>query len=87
MSCLISQKVALEKWLQTSEMKIVNQKRSSQNIPLKSIDSFVIIAKTSSSITLSPTGIVLKVTLISRDKACGLTNSKKGNIWDTFTKV
>ena len=44
---------------------------------LKSFDKFVIIAKTSSSITLSPTGISLIVIPISTGIACGLTVGNK----------
>ena len=44
---------------------------------LKSFDTFVIIATTSSSITLSLTGIGLIVIPISAATACGLSNGNK----------
>ena len=44
---------------------------------LKSFDAFVIVAKTSSSVTLTFTGIGLMVILISTGIACGLAISKK----------
>ena len=46
-------------------------------ILLKSFDSFVIIATTSSSITLSLTGIGLIVILISTALACALSIGNK----------
>ena len=44
---------------------------------LKSFDTIVILATSSSSITLSLTGIALIVIPISTGIACGLTTSKK----------
>ena len=58
-------------------MKIVNQKRYKNykilSTILKTVDSFVIIAITSSSVTLSLTGFGLLVIPISSGFACGLT--------------
>ena len=53
------------------------RKRKMLTTLLKSFDTFIIIARTSSSITLSPTGIGLIVTPISTCIACRLTISNK----------
>ena len=63
-------------------MKSINRKRNIRKykilaIVLKSLDKFVNFATTSSSITLSLTGICLIVIPILAGIACGLTISNK----------
>ena len=66
-----------------SEKKYENYKRVTTI--LKSIDTFVIIATTSSSITLSLTGLGLTLIPTSSSIACGLTISNK-KIYETIMR-
>ena len=72
----------LKKRLHNSKIKTVNQKRNLKKYKtittvLKSFDTIVIVATTSSSITLSPIGLRLIVIPVSTSIACGLTISNK----------
>ena len=73
--------ILLKKWLHTSKTKTTNQKRyknyKTSNTVLESLDSIIIIAATSTSITLSITGIGLIVLPISAGIAGGLSLGKK----------
>ena len=71
----------MKKWLPTSKIKTTNPKRKIKNQKtlttiLKSIDTFVFIATTSSCITLSLTGNGLVPLPLSTAKACGLSIGK-----------
>ena len=79
---LITQSTLLKKRLHTSKTKTINQKRNIKNIKhkntiLESVDSVVIIGATSTSITLSITGIGLIVLPKSAGIACTLSIGNK----------
>ena len=73
--------LTLKKRVHISKPKTINQKRDKKYKTiitiLKSFDTFVIIATTSSSITLSLTGIGLIVIAISTASACALSIGNK----------
>ena len=82
LTVLITPIIPLKKGLHTSKVKIINPKRTIKKyktltIILKSFDTFVIIATTSSSITLSLTGIGLIAILIPTATACGSSISNE----------
>ena len=79
---MITISTTLKEWLLTSEIKTtkpekIYKKDETLFTILKSFDTFVIIATTSSSVTLSLTEIGLIAIPISTAAACGLLNSKK----------
>ena len=67
----------MKKWLHTSKTKIINKKKSkkikTRDTVLESVVSIIINGPTSSSVTLSITGIGLIVFLISAGIACTLS--------------
>ena len=73
--------ITLKKWCHTSKTKTINQKRNQKKKLLttliKPFDTFVIIATTSSTFTVSVTGIGLKVIPTSAAVACGISTSNK----------
>ena len=73
--------ITLKKLLHISKTKTTNQKKyknyKTLNTVLESVDSIVIIAATSTSITLSITGIGLIVLPMSAGIACGLSLANK----------
>ena len=60
-----------------NKTKKINRKYKTLTTKLKSFDTFVIIAATSSSITLSLTGTGLNVILITTATACWLSIGSK----------
>ena len=54
---------------------------------LKRVDTFVINAKTSKTLTLFVTSLELTLTPISTGIACGLTMNKKGFIKENYEKI
>ena len=79
LTVLITISTTLRKWLPISKIKTINQKRDIKilNTILESVDSVVIIAATSASITLSITGIGLIILPISAGIACTLSLGNK----------
>ena len=78
---LITTSTILKRWLHTSKTKIIYQKKYKKyktiTTILKSIDTFDIIATTSTCITLSITGIGLIAIPISAATVCGLSITNK----------
>ena len=82
LTVLIFISTILKKWLLTSKTKNNKSKKKYKNYKtlntvLESVDSIVIIAATSTSITLSVTGIGLIVSPITAGIACGLSLGNK----------
>ena len=82
LTVLLTILITLKKSLHISKTKTINLKRNKKNYKtlntvLESVDSIVIIAATSTSITLSITGVGLIILPISAGIACGLSLCNK----------
>ena len=79
LTVLITISTILKNWLQISKIKTINQNRNVKtlNTVLEAVDSIIIIGATSTSITLSITGVGLNILPISASIASNLSLGNK----------